>query len=328
MTSGTDSRRRKGSLLAGLVAVVGLTWPAARASDGDAVAIVNGRPISEREMVNTLMEAHGLSIMQQLIVLELAKAETRRLKLTVTDADVQQEFDRALARIAPPVDAKGQALTDAEKQQALEALLRERGLTMTEFRIGMERNAHLRKVVERDFRVTEATLREEFARRYGERAEVRHIQVGDVNGLHEALNRLNAGEDFAAVARAVSQNAETAPEGGRLPPFAFNDETVAPALREAAFAMSPGEVSKPIRVGPWWHILKLERRVPPADVRFEDVRADVERQLRDQAVPQQMNRLITELFRKAEIRVLDSDLRAKYEKLLKENTLTDPAVTP
>lgn len=321
--SGSPARR----CLTGLVAV-GLIVPLARASDGDAVAIVNGRPISKRVMVDALLEAHGLSIMQQLIVLDLAKAETRRLKLTVTEADVQREFDRALARIAPPVDAKGQALTEVEKQQALETLLRERGLTMTEFRIGMERNAHLRKVVERDFQVTEATLREEFARRYGERAEVRHIQVADVNGLHEALNRLNEGEDFAAVARAVSRNADTAPEGGRLPPFAFNDDGLAPALREAAFAMAPGEVSKPIRIGPWWHILKLERRLPPADVCFEDVRAEVERQLRDSAVPQQMNRLITELFRNAEIRVLDRDLRAKYDKLLKDNLLADPGTAP
>ena len=48
-------------------------------------------------------------------------------------------------------------------------------------------------------------LREEFARLHGEKVEVRHIQVADVSGLHEALNQLEKGADFAQVARAVSQ---------------------------------------------------------------------------------------------------------------------------
>ncbi len=293
--------------------------PPARGQDGDAVVLVNGRPITKAQMVDLLMEARGLEIMQQLIVLELAKEETRRLKIRVSTDDVQREFERALTKIAPPVDAKGQALSAEEKQKSLEMLLQQKGVTLTEFKIGMERNAHLRKVVEHGFRVDDATLREEFARVYGEKVEVRHIQIGDVTGLHEALNRLEKGTDFGDVARAVSQNTDTAPSGGLLAPFAFNDEVVAPVLREAAFSMKPGEVSKPIRVGTWWHILKLERRLPAPDVRFEDVREQVEQSLRDHAVPEQMNRLIMDLFEKADVKVLDGALKQKYEKLLKEN---------
>jgi parvulin-like peptidyl-prolyl isomerase len=270
------------------------------------------------------MEAHGLPIMQQLVVLELAKAETKRLKLRVTPDDVEREYQQAVDRIAPEVNAEGQALSPDEKRRSLETLLQQKGLTPTEFRIGMERNAHLRKVVEQNFRVDDATLREEFARLYGERVEVRHIQVGDVAGLHEALNQLEKHADFAEIARAVSQNVDTAPNGGLLEPFAFNAESMAPVLREAAFSMKPGEVSKPIRVGRWWHILKLERRLPASDVRFEDVRPQVEQALRSHAIPQEMNRLITELFQKADVKVLDSNLKHKYEQMLKENPPTDP----
>ena len=72
------------------------------------------------------------------------------------------------------------------------------------------------------------------------------------------------------------------------------------------------------------HILKLERRLPSTDARYEDVRGEVEQKLRDHAIPQAMNRLITDLFQKAQIRVLDAGLRDKFEKLLKENALTAP----
>lgn len=298
------------------------------AQDGDAIAIVNGRPIPRRKLVDVLLESHGLPIMQQLIALELAKEETARLKLTVTEVDVEREFRQALAKIAPGVDAQGQGLTDAERQQALEKLLEQKGLTLREFRIGMERNAHLRKAVEQTFRVDEATLREEYARLYGEKVETRHIQVADINGLHEALNQLDKGADFAEIARRVSQNVETASRGGLLEPFAFNDEAIEPVLREAAFALRPGEVSKPIRVGRWWHLIKLERRLPTSGAPFEDVRADVERALRDHAIPEQMNRLITELFRRADVKVLDTELKRKFDQLMKENAAAESATAP
>jgi foldase protein PrsA len=309
-------------------ALLGAVVPPAPAQDGDALVIVNGRPITRRQVVDVLMESHGLPIMQQLIVLELAKEESKRLKLTVSAADVEREFQQALDKIAPRVDADGHVLSDAEKRESRNGLLQQKGLTLAEFRIGMERNAHLRKVVEQNFHVDEATLREEFARLYGERVEIRHIQIGDVNGLHEALNQLEKNTDFAEVARAVSQNAESAVNGGLLEPFAFNAEDIAPVLREAAFSMKPGEISKPIRVGRWWHIIRLERRLPASDVRFEDVRTEVEQALRGHAIPQEMNRLITALFQKADVKVLDAELKRKYERMLKENPPADPTAAP
>ncbi len=297
----------------------------ARGEDGDAIVIVNGHPISKSEMTAVLLEGYGLRVMQQLIALELVKEETARLGIRVTPADVDAEFRSAVEKIAPPTDAAGQRLGEEEKRQSLDFLLQQKNLTLVEFKLAMERNAHLRKIVERDLRVDEATLREEFARQHGEKVEVRHIQIETIESLHTALDLLSKGTDFAQVARQVSTNQETAAEGGLMKPFAFNDETLAPVLREAAFTMKPGEVSKPIRVGRWWHILKLERRIPPEDAKFEDVRDQVEQALRDRVVPQKMNALVVELFRKAEVRVLDRSLKQKYEELLKQNAAGQPA---
>lgn len=321
-----------GSAARVLLAVLLAGGAAARAAadDGDAVAIVNGRALSARRLNEVLRDGYGLQVLQQLIVLELAKEETRRLKLRVTAADVEAELALALQRIAPQAGADGQPLSPDEQRQALDFLLQQKCLSMAEFRIGMERNAHLRKVVERDFRVDEATLREEFARTHGEKVEVRHIQVADIGGLHEALNLLDRGTDFAEVARRVSQNPDTAARGGLLEPFTFDapDDQIAAVLREAAFALRPGEVTKPIKTGRWWHILKLERRLPADSVRFEDVRADVERRLRERVIPERMNALVTELFRKAEVRVLDNELRRRYEELVARGAAASPPAGP
>lgn len=301
-------------------------------ADGDAVAIVNGQSISKRKMVRILMESHGLQVLQQMIVLELAKEETRRLHIDVSARDIDREFNQALRRICPATGADGAALSEAEKQQVLDRLLTDNCLSRVEFMLGMERNAHLRKVVERDFKVDEATLREEFARIHGEKVEVRHVRIPagpeGVNDLHEALNLLDQGVDFAEVARRVSHDKATANRGGLLPPFAFNDTSLAPALREAAFSLADGERVGPIKVGRWLFLLKRERRIPPADVRFEDVRDDVERGLRERVIPDLMNQRITALFQKAQIRVLDRKLKPQFEELLRQNAVTDAATMP
>ncbi len=299
-----------------------------RAQDGDAIAMVNGDPISRKQMVDALLEAHGVQMLQQMIVLQLAKAESARLKLHVTTDDVEKEFQRAVDKIAPGVDANGKALTQEEKLQALDMLLQRKGLTMVEFRLGMERNAHLRKAVEQSVHIDEALLREEYARLYGERVEVRHIQIGDQAALATALNRLAAHEDFAEIARTLSQNPDSASHGGLLPPFTFTDDEMAPALREQAFKLKPGEVSPPIQVGRWFHILTLERRIPASGPKLEEVRDKVQQSLRDRIVGKQMNQLITELFKKANVRVLDNGLRLRYEKILRESTLVEPTLTP
>jgi foldase protein PrsA len=301
--------------------LIGLFWAApGRAADGDALAVVNGQPISRKEVVDKLIETHGLAVLQQMIALDLAKQETQRRGLTVTAADIQDQFDRALAEIVPTSDAQGVALTPESKQQALERILQERCLTMPEFRMAMERNAHLRKLVESDFTVDESTLREEFARLYGEKVEVRHIQLAanDTRALNEALDELSHGTDFAEVARRISINQESAARGGLMEPFTFTDKDIPAALRDYAFSLSVGQVSAPLQTGQYVHILKLERRIPPSDVKFEDVRLEVERQLRARVERKKMNELITRLFQQAKIRVLDPKLKVDFEKLLED----------
>jgi foldase protein PrsA len=307
-----------------LLALVAALLPAALgpalADDGDALVIVNGQPISRQKVVDVLMDTHGLQIMQQVIALELAKQETRRLGIQISAADVEEQYRRAVEEIAPTRDATGVTLSEEQKRQALEKVLRDKCLSLGEFRVAMERNAHLRKVADQGFHVDEATLREEFARTRGEKAEVRHIVVhaNDKRTLQEALDRLNQGEDFAEVARRLSTNPETAARGGLMEPFTFTDKEVPPAVREVVFALRPGQVSNPTAVGELIHVFKLERRIPPEDVRFEDVREQVEAELRERVVRQKMGELMTKIFDQAKIRVLDPKLKREFDEMLKQ----------
>ena len=319
----TTGRGRLGIFLGALALA---SMPAVRADDGDAVALVNGHPIAREELIDVLLDAHGVEVLQQLIILRVAKQETRERALRVTKADVDAEFQSSLDRIAANAGMSREEATQQNKREALRQVLDERGISMAEFIIGMERNAHLRKLVEKDLRITEETLREEFARRYGARVVVRHIQIDqrDGRGLNEALELLARGSDFADVARQLSKNPETAARGGEMEPFTFDDPEIPAALREGGFSLKEGGVSNPVLVGQFFHILKLERRIPADQAHFKEKRAELEQGIRERAIPQAMAKLATELFKEARVAVLDSKLRPKYQEFLEQGSAGPP----
>ncbi len=291
--------------------------------DGDAIAIVNGHSIARREVVELLMESHGLGALQQLIVLELARQETKRRGLVVGAAEVRVEYEQSMGRIAREVFGD-QKVTEGERLRGLETVLERKGLSIAEFMVATERNAHLRKLAEQDLRIDERLVREEFGRQFGEKVEIRHIQLADTEDVARATQALGSGESFGDVARRMSRNAETGAAGGLVPPFSFNDDSIPPLMREAAFQLKPNEVSTPLRIENAYHLIKLERRIPATAARFEDQRDAVERALRERIVSRLMGELATDLFHKARIRVLDPRLKVEFEALSRQASAPAP----
>jgi foldase protein PrsA len=303
---------------AAAIVVLGLAIGGQARPDGDAVAIVNGAPIGKERLYRALLDTRGVEMLQQLVLVELARGECKARGLNVTAGDIEAEYQDSLAQIGRDAGL-GPEATRSEQDQALGALLEQKRISRSEFLLSMERNAHLRKIVEKEVVISEATLRAEYARTHGEKRIVRHIQIpsNESAGLGEALNQLQAGVDFAEVARRLSRNPETAGRGGEMDPIGFTDELVPAALREAVFALKVGQTSTPVRTEQMIHILKLERIVEPADAGFNDVRQDLERRVKQRAVTVEMSKLAVELYRKAKVNVLDGELKKRYDEFKK-----------
>jgi len=87
--------------------------------------------------------------------------------------------------------------------------------------------------------------------------------------------RLKAGEDFAKLAAAESDDAGSAMKGGELPPFAHGQ--MVPSFDEAAFKLAPGQTSEPVKSPFGYHIIKVDSKQTKT---FDDVKADIEKKLR------------------------------------------------
>jgi peptidyl-prolyl cis-trans isomerase D len=101
----------------------------------------------------------------------------------------------------------------------------------------------------------------------------------------EIAKRAKSGEDFAALAKQYSQDESNNTTGGSLGEFGRG--TMVPEFEQAAFAMKPGDVSDPVKTSFGYHIIKVEKNQPATTRSLNDVRAEIEDQLKWQLAQQQ-----------------------------------------
>jgi parvulin-like peptidyl-prolyl isomerase len=125
------------------------------------------------------------------------------------------------------------------------------------------------------------------------------------------------------VAARTSANVSTARRGGLLKSFSAADEEVPKVLRDVVFRLAPGEASDPIRIGPWYHVVRLESIDPPRALDFARVRDELSRRIGERKAAPEMERMYERLRREAKVDVLDPVLREAYDRRRRSETRTD-----
>ena len=284
------------------------------AGDDEVAARVNGVPILRTKVerlakrmaiVNgELSDATRQAALDAAINAELIVQHARAEKIEVPDAEVERRVDAV----------KGSFPDEAAFQQALA----ERQITEAVVREDQLRNLQIQYVVERlppptvSAQAVEAVYRDNPSR-FQRAADVRisHIlfQVppgGDAGvALHranKALARCLEGEDFGALAKELSDDILTRDHQGDLG-FVARD-VIPQELAVAAFALKPGENSGVIQSPFGYHIIKATEVRKAGLIPLEEVRAQIEAELREQARAQQQTDLVDRLKKQAKIEIV------------------------
>lgn len=128
----------------------------------------------------------------------------------------------------------------------------------------------------------------------------RHILVPEEEEAKAVVARLEAGEDFAAVAAEASQDPGSRTQGGDLG-FFTKERMVAP-FAEAAFALEPGQTSAPVQSQFGWHVIRVEERRERPIPAFEEMRPQIDTYLARRA----QQETILNLRQNAKIERLDA----------------------
>ena len=247
------------------------------------VMTVDGRPITQAAVDTARRRVPP----EQMELIESRGAYGEWLqRLAVMDALHHQAVESNLA-------------SDPEVAQALEHARREVLAT-----IQLDRLA--------DAAVTDEAVAAAYAARSREfhrpRVHARHILVRDrqlADELHQKLTAKKARDraDFAELAAEHSQDPGTKGKGGDL--GWFHQGRMVKVFSEAAFSAEPGTVVGPIESRFGFHLIEVLERADKTPL--EAVRAELEREVREDAVQSAVKRIIQEM----DCEVIDSDGQAE-----------------
>lgn len=137
--------------------------------------------------------------------------------------------------------------------------------------------------------------------------EARHILVDTEAKAKELYDKIAAGEDFAKLAEANSNDPGSKADGGKL--GYFSKGQMVKEFEDAAFALKKGEVSKPVQTKFGWHVIKIEdRRTKPLPT-FDEVKDKIIGSM----VQQKGQQVGAELRGKANIEYVDSEMKLQVE---------------
>lgn len=282
------------------------------------IAIVNGQTTISRELfVNELIEMHGLRLLEDLVLMAAVMQRARELDLSVTSLDVEAAEDRALRSIAG-IDDTDRPFDRAAAEELLNDFLEAKNLTATQWDRRMKQRAYLYRIAQHEVKqmqITDQMLKEQYHLSYGEKIQIRHIQLPSLAAVRGARALLRTGQDFELVAMKLSENRITGSRGGLMPEFSRKDPAVPPLIREAAFKLKPDEVSQAIATENWYHLLKLEKRTPEKGMGYAMAdRKDLEEKLTERLTRQRMESLEAELFQSAAVEIRQDELKRQFDR--------------
>lgn len=243
-----------------------------------------------------------------LVQREEYQQEADKLDITVTPAQIEKRIEQVAKEYFGGDKAelekqlKAQGYTDATFREDIEAQLLQETLFAKAAAAAPVTDADVKKYYEDN--------KSQYS--VPESRDVRHILVKTKAEADDVIARLGNGEDFAKLAKELSQDPGSKDNGGEL--TVRKGETV-PAFDKAAFSLKTNELSAPIKTQYGYHVLE-----PLSDITKASVTpfAKVEKEIRSQLASQRKQTAIDDWSNK---------LQGDYAKKITYGTGYEPPAT-
>ena len=219
------------------------------------VARVNGEEITQEQFDREVLRRAQNSLASDPIALQLQILDSLIQQIVINQAAEEFEIVISDEELAAELTILKESIADDD--EAWLVWLETNNFTEEELLTALHDSLITNEVRDRQVISLEGSVLQVHAR---------HILVRTVEEGEAVVARLDAGEDFVAVAAEVSQDTTTRDQGGDLGWFT-KEELIDVTLAEVAFSMEPGEVEGPIpsRIG--YHVIqvleKAERPIEP-----------------------------------------------------------------
>lgn len=267
-------------------------WAGCGGFPDNAVAEVNGKVITREDLdfrMDKLRATYGelpatdseeykeleRQTVEIMVNEEIIAFEAEEMDIHVTDDEVEEE-----------IEARQEAVGGKEiYEQQLEVA----GTTLAREMEQMRKDLLFRKVNAEVVKDAPRVTEEQALAYYNENAEqfnvpeemreVRHILVATEAEANDVLARLNAGEDFSALAAELSLDESNASLGGQLGEHGTVSNQFVPEFSAAMAALPVGQYSDPVQTSFGFHIIEVTAIIPPGMRPFEEVKESLIQQM-------------------------------------------------
>ena len=276
----------------------------------DAIALVNGEPITRGQLADECIVRKGNEILETLIARKLIEQAIRKRNLEVTPAEIDAEIDHIAATLGGGMP----------RENWLRTLDKERGISPAQYaRDIIYPTIALRKLAVGRVQVTEQDMKDAHEANFGARLRCRIITVEKQQAAIEIWNSLQANPaGFEKIAKERSTDTSSKAIGGLLPeaisrhahPRSVSDPAFAqlvdgdPKDKDPSHVPKDGDITGPIQVNDAvWIIVKREEVIPSKNVDPNDkmLRAQLYNQLQEVKIKEAMTKVFEELTDHADI---------------------------
>lgn len=142
-----------------------------------------------------------------------------------------------------------------------------------------------------------------------DRVRLRQVLTEDRERAEAARAELEAGADFADVARRYSED-PSAPYGGTQGELARED--LPEEFAEVIFALEPGEVSRVVEADYGYHVFQVTERLPGRVLPFEEAEPALAARIREERARSWLEGLVKEARSRYAVRVYEKNLPFDY----------------
>ncbi|MGX7419171.1 peptidylprolyl isomerase [Carnobacterium gallinarum] len=253
------------------------------------VATTTSGKITQEQLYNELKTQYGTTTLQTMLLNNVLEDQYGD---KVSKKDTTAELDKLKAIYGDSFDAT----------------LKQSNITLDALKTNIRTTLLKKAAVSANAKFTDADYKRAFEI-WTPKMTAQHILVADEATAKDLITKINAGEDFAKLAKENSTDTTTKNDGGKLPEFDYTS-SLGTDFAAAAVKLKDGEVSPtPIQSQSGYHIVKMTKN--PGKGKWEDRKKELKEILVTEITSDNTKLLpyLAQVVKKANVQIKEDDLK-------------------
>lgn len=265
-----------------------------------------GENYDKNEDAKSVLKTQKDQVLDNMVTEAVIEQKAKELKIAPDESKLKSEVDKQYDEIKKQQFGNDESKFQAalKQQNFTEQSLKDAFLTQIR---SQETITNITKNISKEVKITDKDVQDYYKNnpyKYTEkpdRIQTSHILLKTEDDAKKVKARLDKGEDFAKVAKEVSQDTNTKDKGGDLGFVNYVDSGFDENFMKAAIALKVGQVSQPVKTSYGYHVIKCVKKEEYPVKSLDKVKEDIKKQLQSDKQQELLKQKIAQWKKEAKI---------------------------